>query len=97
LLTDGGLVGAMIGLWFLIELFVAMRRQWRGLMAARSLERSLAIGGSVAVMGLLVHSFTDFNLQITSNALLFLLAIAFATSLDSTASRFRNTPQERTS
>ncbi len=86
LLTDGGLVGAVIGLWFLIELLVAMRRQWRRLMAARSLERSLTIGGSVAVMGLLVHSFTDFNLQITSNALLFLLAIAFATSLDSTAS-----------
>ncbi len=86
LLTDGGLVGAVIGLWFLIELLIAVRRQWRAPVATRSLERSLTIGGSVAVIGLLVHSFTDFNLQITSNALLFLLAIAFATSLDSTAS-----------
>jgi O-antigen ligase len=86
LLTDGGLIGGAIGLWFLVELLIAARQGWRRLSAARSLERSLVIGGSVAVLGLLVHSLLDFNLQIAANALLFLLAIALATSHDAHAS-----------
>jgi hypothetical protein len=36
----------------------------------------------VAVFTLLIHSFTDFNLQITANALVFPLDITLATSLD---------------
>jgi len=85
LLTDGGLIGGAIGLWFLIELLVAARRQWRKLASARSWERGAMIGGYIAALGLLTHSFIDFNLQITANALLFLLVIALATSLDSLA------------
>ena len=54
----------------------------------------MAIGKfCMAVLGLLVHSFTDFNLQIISNGLLFLLVVALATSLDS-ASLAKSTPQE---
>lgn len=82
LLTDAGLIGGAIGLWFLIELVLAARRGWRGLQTAHGLERSLYIGGSIAVVGLMVHSLTDFNLQITSNALLFLLIVALSTPLD---------------
>lgn len=93
LLTDGGLIGGVIGLWFLVELIIAARRQWRELAGAGSLEQSLTAGGYVAALGLMVHSFTDFNLQITSNALLFLLVIALATPLDS-ASLAQSTPQK---
>jgi O-antigen ligase len=82
LLTDSGIVGAMIGLWFLFEIIRIARLQWRGLERFRSRSRATALGGYVAVFGLLIHSFTDFNLQITANALLFLLDIALATSLD---------------
>lgn len=76
LLTDGGLVGGAIGLWFVVELILCARRQWRTLDQTHGLERALFIGGLVALIGLGAHSFTDFNLQITSNALLFLLITA---------------------
>jgi len=85
LLTDGGIIGGAIGLWFLVELLLLVRRQWQRISADQTvsrLERSLTIGSLVAVLGLLVHSFTDFNLQITSNALFFLIMIAIAASSD---------------
>lgn len=81
LLTDAGLAGAMIGLWFLVEIVRVARAQWRGLEKFRSRDRAVLIGGYTAVFGLLVHSFTDFNLQIAANALLFLLVVALATSV----------------
>jgi len=36
----------------------------------------LALGGGAGIVAMLVHSFFDFNLQIPSNALLFLLLSA---------------------
>lgn len=81
LLTDAGLAGAMIGLWFLVEIVRVARGQWRGLEKFRSRDRAALIGGYAAAFGLLVHSFTDFNLQIAANALLFLLVVALATSV----------------
>jgi O-antigen ligase len=85
LLTDGGIIGGAIGLWFLVELLLLARRQWQRISADQTvsrLERSLTIGSSVAILGLLIHSFTDFNLQITSNALFFLIMVAIAASSD---------------
>ncbi|MGE0131425.1 MAG: O-antigen ligase family protein [Blastocatellales bacterium] len=82
LLTDAGLAGAMIGLWSLVEIVRVARAQWRELEKFRSRDRAVVIGGYTAVFGLLIHSFTDFNLQIAANALLFLLSVALATSLD---------------
>jgi O-antigen ligase len=82
LLTDAGLSGAALGLWFLFEVIRVARRQWPKLAVARSQDRALVIGGYTAVTGLLIHSFTDFNLQIAANALLFLLVVALATSID---------------
>ncbi len=80
LLTDAGLIGGLIGLWFLFEIVRVARRQWPKLAVARSQDRAIVIGGYVAALGLLTHSFTDFNLQIAANALLFLLVVALATS-----------------
>jgi O-antigen ligase len=82
LLTDAGLIGAALGLWFLYEIVRVARRQWPMLRRARNSERALAAGGYTAAFGLLIHSFTDFNLQIAANALLFLLVVALATSVD---------------
>ncbi|MFN7946120.1 MAG: O-antigen ligase family protein [Blastocatellia bacterium] len=85
LLTDGGLIGGLIGLWFLVELLRLVWRQWQKISADRAgsrFERSLTIGSLIAVLGLLIHSFTDFNLQITSNSLFFLIMIAIAASFD---------------
>lgn len=81
LLSDAGLLGVLLLCWFVIELLRQLRRQARHLNQLRSQERALLIGGYVAVLGLAVHSLFDFNLQITANALLFLLVLACTVSL----------------
>jgi O-antigen ligase len=87
LLTDAGSIGAALGLWFLFEVARLARRQFRKIRIARSRARAIIIGGYVAVLGLLAHGFTDFNLQITSNALLFLFVLALTTSVSFHTSR----------
>jgi len=72
-LTDGGLIGGVLGLVFLILLAKLSRR---ALSSASHLERSAALGSVLGCIGLLAHSFVDFNLQITSNALVFLILLA---------------------
>lgn len=81
LLTDAGLIGLLLGCWFLFEIIRCARRQWPHLAHWRSHERALVVGGYVAMLGLAVHSFLDFNLQITANALVFLLIVALTTSI----------------
>jgi len=72
-LSDCGVVGAALAVWFIILIFRAVGR---GKRSHNPLRRALAIGGGAAIFGLLVHSLVDFNLQLPSNALLFLLLVA---------------------
>lgn len=80
LLTDTGLIGGLLLLWFLVELLRQMRRQWRDLAHQRSHERALWAGGYVALLGIAVHSLLDFNLQIAANALICLLVVALVSA-----------------
>jgi O-antigen ligase len=86
-LTDGGIIGGALALWFLILLFRAM---WHSLASEDRLLAGVALGCSAGVFALLVHSFFDFNLQIPSNALLFLVLSAILAHL---AARVRE-PEE---
>lgn len=72
-LADCGVVGAVLAVWFIVLTFQAVAR---GRQSRDPLCRALAIGGGAGIFGLLVHSVFDFNLQIPSNALLFLLLTA---------------------
>jgi O-antigen ligase len=78
LLADTGVVGGVCLLGFIAFLFQ------RGLSNLRSAKnpviRSFYAGASVACAGLLLHSLVDFNMHIPSNALLFLVLAALATS-----------------
>ena len=78
LLADTGLIGGLCMLGFVALL------AWRGLSnlhaANNPVCRSFYSGSVVACAGLLLHSTVDFNLHIPSNALLFLLLAAMATS-----------------
>jgi O-antigen ligase len=69
-LADGGLIGGGIVFWFIISVFRAV---FRGLKSRDPLRQAFALGGGAGIFGLLVHSCFDFNLQLPSNALLFLL------------------------
>ena len=73
ILSDCGVVGAALAVWFIVLIFRAVAR---GTQAHDPMRRALAIGGGTGIFGLLVHSLVDFNLQLPSNALLFLLLVA---------------------
>ncbi len=82
LLTDTGMVGGIIALTAWLGLLWRWRRlishRWR--LDSRTGARNIAHfwGAAVAVGGLLIHSLVDFNLQIASNALLFLIVTALS-------------------
>jgi O-antigen ligase len=77
LLAEGGLAGAVCGLAFLLLLYRLARK---GLESEQGhFSRALHAGAILALSGLLLHSFVDFNLHIPSNALLFLLQAQLAT------------------
>jgi O-antigen ligase len=71
--ADCGIVGGVIALWFIVLLFRAVSR---GIKSSDPLQAGLALGGGAGIFALLVHSLFDFNLQLPSNALLFLLLSA---------------------
>lgn len=77
-LAETGLIGGICGVAFLVLLF---GQGWTCFLQAKhSAELAYRIGAFAACCALLVHSLVDFNLHIPSNALLFLLQAALATS-----------------
>jgi O-antigen ligase len=75
-LSDGGIVGAALGLSFVALLF------YKALKRARSKDdfrRGVALASLSGCFAVLVHSFFDFTLHTTANALLFLVLAALAT------------------
>ena len=75
-LADTGVVGAVLGLFFIVALFRMgfQRRETDDLF-----RRGVATGALAGCFAVLVHSFFDFTLHTTSNALLFLVLAALAT------------------
>jgi O-antigen ligase len=76
-LADGGAIGGVLALCFILIVFRTFA------LALRSHDRllvGLAIGSGASCFALFVHSLFDFNLQLPSNALLFLLHAAVLSS-----------------
>jgi O-antigen ligase len=76
IVADAGIIGGVIAMVFVILLFA------RGFSAAQTRDkrrRSIVFGALTGCFAIAVHSFVDFNLQITSNAQLFLALAALAT------------------
>jgi O-antigen ligase len=78
-LAETGVIGGVIGGCFLAFLFGAASK--RIVEARNPLDLAVHIGALSACCALLVHSVVDFNLHIPSNALLFLMQAALATSV----------------
>lgn len=78
LLADTGLFGGVCGLAFLWLVYRESGKSFESRQG--SFSQGLHAGAVVAVSGLLLHSFIDFNLHIPSNTLLFLLQVCVATS-----------------
>ena len=76
LLTETGLLGFGVMVWFLVALYRnALRKinHWTS-----SVTGSATLACMLGVTGILVHSFVDFNLQIPANAALFYVFCALA-------------------
>jgi O-antigen ligase len=70
ILADGGILGAIVALWFI---FIVTRDTVRASRHRNPLIAATALGCASGLFALIVHSLFDFNLQIPSNALLFLV------------------------
>jgi O-antigen ligase len=93
-LSDAGIIGGVLALSFVALLF------YRSLQRAKSgddFRRAVAFAGLGGCFAVLVHSFFDFTLHTTSNALLFLVLAALATMnghIENAPRRRRNSTAE---
>jgi O-antigen ligase len=78
LLVETGLAGFSIAVWFLVLVF----RQAAGKLKnwTENASGALTVAALLGCVGILVHSFLDFNLQIPANAALFYVLCAIAAS-----------------
>src|SRR6266566_1214297 len=77
-LAETGVIGGLCGLAFLVLL---VWTGWKNIVAEKEvMNLAYHAGALVACFGLLVHATVDFNFHIPSNALIFLLQAALATS-----------------
>ncbi len=92
LLVEMGGAGFLTMLWFLVLLF---RTAWRKLRGGKlGVNGGAALAGVLGCVGILVHSFFDFNLQIPSNAAWFYI-LATITAVPSVSEpRFRNSSRD---
>jgi O-antigen ligase len=76
ILSDGGIVGGLLGLVFLVILFrIGFARRHTD----DKFRRGVTTGALAGCFAVLIHSAFDFTLHTTSNALLFLVLAAMAT------------------
>lgn len=75
-MSDGGIIGAALGLLFVVMLF---RYGFARRESTDDYRSGVALGALAGCFAVLVHSFFDFTLHTTANALLFLVMAALAT------------------
>jgi O-antigen ligase len=94
LLVETGLAGFSIAVWFLVLVF----RQAAGKLKnwTETASGAPTVAALLGCIGILVHSFLDFNLQIPANAALFyvLCAIAASKPLHEIAAAARGSPAQ---
>ncbi|MCA1631773.1 MAG: O-antigen ligase family protein [Acidobacteria bacterium] len=76
IVSDAGVAGALLALAFVALLF---RAGFRRMDSRDAQRRGVALGALTGCFAVLVHSFFDFTLHTTANALLFLMLAALAT------------------
>ena len=75
-LSDAGILGGLLGITFIVMLF---RRGFARRDTHDKFRRSATTGALAGCFAVLVHSFFDFTLHTTANALLFVIICAVAT------------------
>lgn len=90
LITDGGLIGFLLAAWFVITI---LHHGLRKLSARREHYSILLIIGAItAIVSLLLHSVTDFNMHNGANGLYFFFLCGILVSAGNTRLRYRTRP-----
>jgi len=76
LLSSGGLIGLAIGVWWVVGVIRATRRN---LLLDSGYTRAVRLGAVLGIVGVAAHSLVDFGLHILVNAVVFLCLIMIAT------------------
>ncbi len=76
LLVETGLAGFSIAIWFMVVVFRKAKGKLRNWTETAS--GTVTVAALLGILGILVHSFLDFNLQIPANAALFYVLCAIA-------------------
>ena len=77
ILADTGVTGGLVLLAFVVLLFA---RSFAALQARDLVQRAISLGALAGCFGIAVHSFVEFNLQVTNNAQIFLALAVLATA-----------------
>ena len=78
LLVETGLAGFSIAVWFMVV--IARRAKGKLNNWTETASGSVTVAALLGILGILVHSFVDFNLQIPANAAVFFVLCAIAAS-----------------
>ncbi len=84
IMADGGIFGAIIALWFI---FLIGRDTVRASRNRNPKVAATALGAASGLFALMVHSLFDFNLQIPSNTLLFLVLVSVISQIAANSKR----------
>jgi len=88
LMTEGGIIGFLIILSFLITLFYKTYQSFRLRKDAYSIY--IYIASITGIISILTHSFSDFNMHVGANGLWFALLAALAVSASNTRLQVKN-------
>ncbi|MBZ5614065.1 MAG: O-antigen ligase family protein [Acidobacteriia bacterium] len=97
LLVETGLAGFSIAAWFLVLVFRQAAAKLRNDDWTENASGALTVAALLGCVGILVHSFVDFNLQIPANAALFYVLCALAASSPLQESQRRRVLRRRSS
>jgi O-antigen ligase len=97
LLVETGMAGFSIAVWFLALVFRQAAGKIRNNDWTENTSGALTVAALLGCVGILVHSFVDFNLQIPANAALFYVLCAIAASPPLQESQRRRVLRRRSS
>jgi O-antigen ligase len=97
LLVETGMAGFSIAVWFLVLVFRQAAGKLRNNDWTENASGALTVAALLGCVGILVHSFVDFNLQIPANAALFYVLCAIAASAPLQESQRRRVLRRRSS
>jgi len=97
LLVETGLAGFSIAVWFLVLVFRQAAAKLKDKDWTENATGALTVAALLGCVGILVHSFLDFNLQIPANAALFYVLCAIAASKPLQESQRRRVLRRRSS